>query len=1007
MADLITALQQHFGFPAFRPGQAEALQSLLEGQSTLVVMPTGAGKSLIYQLAALLREGLTLVVSPLISLMKDQVDALTQRGIAATCINSALSLAEQSVRLQRLAQGKYRLVYVAPERLRSVPFLQALQSQRVSLLAIDEAHCISEWGHDFRPDYLYLAEARRRLGNPLTVALTATATPQVQADIARLLDLGDAKRIVTGFNRPNLYFAVRYTSGPAEKLYTLTELLSQPEAGAIIIYTGTRRDAEEVAGFLWEALHLSVESYHAGLPAEERARIQSEFMAGRLNVICATNAFGMGIDRADVRQVIHYSLPGSLEAYYQEAGRAGRDGGPAQVTLLYDPQDRALQEFFITNSALSEEDLRALYQAVRNGQEVWLTKDELSRSTGLHPVQIRVGLAALERAEALEHLGDEGLRMLYRKREWKAPFIAQAIAHNREHLRHRYRQLEAIIRYAEANTCRRQLILDHFGDTGPAQAARCCDHCLGTASRSDVQQEVGEMTLGERAALIVLDCVRRARPAVGREKTAQILHGSKAQDMRRYHHDRNPYYGKLAAVPQKDIAAVIGQLLEKGYLKITGGEFPVLVLTPRGEKALQQKEAIALKLPPSFNPLAVQREKEKLQAGGTVACTAKLLAEGLSIEEIAQRRGLAISTIYGHCAQLIERGTLEVERIVPAAVQVQIQAAIEQVGAVNSLSAIKALLPETIDYGMIRCVVAARGETLATSHAERTNERSEAEIDSAILECVKALPARLPRSGVAKLLVGSSSERVEAYQSHPLYNFLAGESRSRVLERVDMLLENGQLQKTENGYLVLNNATGSISSARSTDPVAAFLASPHPRPLKGNWQLGFALDFHSSFRGADWERSAIGELAYRLKYEEDCSVLPLLVKHTLALFAAHPEMSAFDVIVPVPPSTPRPFQPLEAYCQALAQAVSKPLRNCLIKTRLTQPQKEMKTLAQKRANVAGAFAVQGQVYGQRILLVDDLCDSGATLEEVTRLLLRQGAQQVYVLTWTRTIHVDA
>jgi len=226
------------------------------------------------------------------------------------------------------------------------------------------------------------------------------------------------------------------------------------------------------------------------------------------------------------------------------------------------------------------------------------------------------------------------------------------------------------------------------------------------------------------------------------------------------------------------------------------------------------------------------------------------------------------------------------------------------------------------------------------------------------------------------------------------------------MERVDKLLENGQLQQAENGYLVLGNAP-THPPAPPADPVAAFLSSPHPRPLKGLWQVGFALDFHSSFRGADWERSAIGELVYRLKYEEDRSVLPLLVEHTLALFAAHPQMTEFDVIVPVPPSTPRPFQPLEAYCQALAQAVGKPVKNCLVKTRPTRPQKEMSTLAQKRANVAGAFTVQGEVTGERILLVDDLYDSGATLEEITRLLLRHGARQVNVLTWTRTIHVDA
>ncbi len=1052
MNHLLPVLQHHFGFPSFRPGQVEAVQSLLKGQHTLVVMPTGAGKSLIFQLSALLREGLTLVVSPLISLMKDQVDTLTRRGIAATYINSALPVGEQNVRLQRLAQGAYRLVYVAPERLRSVPFLTALRGQKIGLLAVDEAHCISEWGHDFRPDYLHLAEARRRLGNPLTVALTATATPQVQDDIVRLLELGEATRIVTGFNRSNLYFEVRYTPGPAAKLRALAELLSRPETDAVIIYTGTRRDAEEVAGFLGEALHLPAGYYHAGLPAEERERLQNEFMAGRRNVICATNAFGMGIDRADVRQVIHYSLPGSLEAYYQEAGRAGRDGQPAQVTLLYAPEDRALQEYFIRNSALSEDDLRTLYQAVRSGGDVWLTEDDLSRSTGMHPVQIRVGLAALERAGALEHLGDEGLWMLYRKGEWRPAAIAQAVAHNREHLQHRYRQLEGIVRYAESSACRRQIILQHFGDRGTAEAARCCDNCLGATTPSEVQKEAVEMTTGERAALIILDCVRRARVPVGREKLAQILHGSRARDIRRFHHDRNPYYGQLAAVPQKDIEAIIAQLMEAGYLKTVGGEYPVLALTPRGEKALRHKEAIALRLPPSFEPEAIQRATEERQAGGTVAYTAKLLAEGLSVEEIARRRGLTVGTIYDHCARLIERGLLDVERVVPADVRAQIQAALQQAGPDSPLSAIKALLPETVDYGMIRCVRAAQRTSgsaqdvpgFASSVAEKPRgttdyhrivELGESGSPAALPELLAALKSedgnirRLAASALGKigderavqplldLLAVETKPQVRQYavkalgkigsaQAIPVLTRIAGDDNEMDYTREAARWAIQQISgKPRAG--VSSATPPAVPAGAPADPVAAFLSSPHPRPLKGNWQIGFALDFHSSFRGADWERSAIGELVYRLKYEEDRSVLPLLVEHTLALFAAHPEMTEFDCIVPVPPSSPRSFNPVYEYCQALAEAVGKRVRNCLVKTRPTRPQKEMKTLAQKRANVAGAFAVQGEVAGQRILLVDDLYDSGATLEEITRLLLRHGARQVNVLTWTRTIHVDA
>ena len=329
MTDFSSPLHTHFGFTSFRAGQEEAIQSLLHKQHTLAIMPTGAGKSLIYQFAALQLEGLTLVISPLIALMKDQVDALNRKGISATFINSVISTAEQNQRLTLLSQGKYRIVYVAPERLRNVIFLRSLQNLTLSLLAIDEAHCISEWGHDFRPDYLHIAEARRQLGNPLTVALTATATPKVQSDIVRLLGLPEATtRIVTGFNRPNLMLEVKYTADTETKFRTLSELLRMSELnsnaqGSSIIYTGTRRDAEEVAEFVRVICKLQAEHYHAGLIPEDRTRIQERFINGSTPVIVATNAFGMGIDRADVRQVIHYSVPGSLEAYYQEAGRAG------------------------------------------------------------------------------------------------------------------------------------------------------------------------------------------------------------------------------------------------------------------------------------------------------------------------------------------------------------------------------------------------------------------------------------------------------------------------------------------------------------------------------------------------------------------------------------------------------------------------------------------------------------------------------------------------------------
>ncbi len=825
------SLNTHFGFSEFRPGQEEAVSALLSGENALAVMPTGAGKSLIFQLAALELDGPALVISPLIALMKDQVDALQRRGIPAAFINSAIPQYEQSRRLDEYVSGNYRILYVAPERLRSAAFLAALRRRPIRMLAVDEAHCISEWGHDFRPDYLTIGAARAQLGSPLTAALTATATPKVQDDIVRQLGLpASTRRIVTGFNRTNLSLDVRYTAGPEAKYAELERLIKQRSDGATLIYTGTRRDAEEVAEFVVQVCRLQAEHYHAGLDSAERSRIQEGFISGRLNVITATNAFGMGIDRADVRQVIHFSLPGSLEAYYQEAGRAGRDGLPARAVLLYDPRDRSLQEYFIRTSQVSTAQLDKIYHAVPGSGPgpVWTTLEDLSRSTGVDLVGLKVGLAELEQAGALEHLGDEGRRIQVRKGSWDSRAIAATAAKTHLHAQSRQEKLDVMIAYAESNHCRRQIVLQYFGDTGDAHAGDCCDNCRNQAVAPRVAKEVDQMSEGERVALLILDTVRRLRNDVGKTKLIQILQGSRAKAILQNHYDRSPYYGRLAAFRRGEMETLLAQLSRKGYLKLIGGEYPVLHLTPRGETAVQLKEAIPLQLPRPLDPLAARRKKAAFEAAADAAGS-------------------------------------------PAPIS----------------------------------------------------------------------PPAPPPPGPA---------------------------------------------------------SGSV---------AGFLSQPHPRSLSGPWDTGWALDFHSRYDGGDWSRSEIGQLTYRLKYANDLSVLSRLAEMALALIAAQPALAQVDAVLPVPPSQDRAVDPVRSFCAALARRLNLPVQPVLVKTRQTQAQKELKTSAQKRENVAGAFGLQGQTRGLRFLVVDDLFDSGATLEEITRLLKSHGAQSVNVLTLTRTIHSDA
>lgn len=353
-------LRTRFGYPAFRPGQERAVEAVLQRRDTLVILPTGGGKSLCFQVPALLLPGLTVVISPLISLMKDQVDALTARNLPATFINSSLTGAEVSSRLARAERGEVKLLYVAPERFDVGTTAERLRAIGVSLLAVDEAHCISEWGHDFRPSYLRIRSVRERLGMPPVIALTATATGDVRTDIIKQLQLEDPETIVTGFDRKNLSYSVVRTRTEADKDAALTAAL-QATPGLAVVYASTRKAVERITQVL-ERARIPAVAYHAGLDDDHRRDVQDAFMRDGVRAIVATNAFGMGIDKANVRLVIHHAMPGTLEAYYQEAGRAGRDGLPSVCVLLHAFSDRFTHEFFIKTAHPD----RALVERVYN-----------------------------------------------------------------------------------------------------------------------------------------------------------------------------------------------------------------------------------------------------------------------------------------------------------------------------------------------------------------------------------------------------------------------------------------------------------------------------------------------------------------------------------------------------------------------------------------------------------------------------------------------------------------
>ncbi|HBB89085.1 MAG TPA: recombinase RecQ [Blastocatellia bacterium] len=411
IADALTSLHQHFGFSEFREGQREVITAILDGKNAIVVMPTGSGKSLCYQLPALMFDGATVVVSPLIALMKDQVDALRARNLPATFINSSVDEREQWSRIDALRRGEFKLVYVAPERFRSNRFLEALKSIRVSLFAVDEAHCISTWGHDFRPDYLRLKNVVHALNangaGAQTVALTATATPYVRSDIIQQLGLTKPETFVSGFDRPNLTIDVVHTEKEREKIGRIKRL-AKTNDGSGIIYAATRKAVEQVALQL-QAQGLSVSAYHAGMGDAARVKAQDNFMNGRTQMIVATNAFGMGIDKADIRFVAHYQMPGSIEAYYQEIGRAGRDGLPSSCVLLFNYADKNTHDFFIEGSYPSAEVVRDVYSVLlaTRLKRIELSAGEIAKRAGIrNEMAVQSTLYLLERAGHIHRLAN-------------------------------------------------------------------------------------------------------------------------------------------------------------------------------------------------------------------------------------------------------------------------------------------------------------------------------------------------------------------------------------------------------------------------------------------------------------------------------------------------------------------------------------------------------------------------------------------------------------------------
>jgi ATP-dependent DNA helicase RecQ len=482
-----------FGFSEFRPGQREAIESVLAGRDTLVVMSTGSGKSAIYQIAGLLIEGATVVVSPLIALQRDQVEDLADAQAGAAQLNSTVPAAERERALAELAEDALEFLLLAPEQLANPDVLGELAAAQPSLLVVDEAHCISEWGHDFRPDYLRLAAAAEALGRPTILALTATAAPPVRDEIVERLGLRDPEVLVRGFDRPNIRLAVERfhgEQGAERKLRALQEAI-EAAAKPGLVYVATRRQAEELAESLCER-GVTAASYHAGMKSAERDDVQERFMDGDLEVVVATTAFGMGIDKADVRWVFHSEVSESVDAYYQEIGRAGRDGKPAEAVLFYRSEDLGLRRFFAGTGHVELDEIAQVLDAVRQADGA-VTPTDLQDELELSETKLTTALSRLEEAGAVRVLAGGAIK----PRDDSADAVRTAAETEEKRRVFDRSRVDMMRGYAEADGCRRAFILSYFGEPFDPPC-RHCDNC--EEGRSDAAPEDVPFAVGSRVA---------------------------------------------------------------------------------------------------------------------------------------------------------------------------------------------------------------------------------------------------------------------------------------------------------------------------------------------------------------------------------------------------------------------------------------------------------------------------------------------------------------------------
>ena len=563
----VETLHSIYGYSEFRKGQSEAVKSILNKKDTLVVMPTGGGKSICYQIPALISDGTCIIISPLIALMKDQVDQLLKLKLPVVTINSQTDYQDLQYIYEDLQ--RYKLIYISPERLENESFLKRLEKIDISFFAVDEAHCISQWGHDFRPSYRNIVKLRESFKDTAIMALTATATIDVADDIVKNLLMEKENRVIKGFERENLVWTVLYEKDKFAKIFEITKKVH----GSGIIYASTRSLVEEIYQYLISKGEQSVNYYHAGLSNYDRNKSQDNFINGRIRIMVATNAFGMGIDKADVRFVVHHQIPPDIENYYQEAGRAGRDQKKSYCVLLYQPEDKDLRYFFLNKSFPSRTRLKMIYRFIK--KEAGISFNKLLVKTTLRKDELRNILEVLDRHKWIE-IDEERFSMIENNKSLETFLDNQDEQHKLAEER-----LKKILLYAEERKCRRNLILSYFGEDLSFKNCKKCDICLGRNPK--------EIKSDQESYYSILELVSELDGRYGQVMISDILKGSQNKRIESGKLFRLDQFASLEKEPKRNILNDISELINHQYISKTRDKYPVLNITTKGKKFIKSK----------------------------------------------------------------------------------------------------------------------------------------------------------------------------------------------------------------------------------------------------------------------------------------------------------------------------------------------------------------------------------------------------------------------------------